>query len=185
LQLSLWGGPGAVVDIASLVRLSRLEHLFLCHFYEFEAAQFPEATDMPALMMVDVWNLRASDARILRSRLRGYFRADVRGPKTDAWIAENLDNPFRDWADRGAIGRRAALTYRRALKSARTAKSREAVLAVVRAFVDGFNAIHARRSIDTGDRELVWEAFGRVLDELPRRTARKRIEMEFERTRQF
>jgi len=87
--------------------------------------------------------------------------------RSDRWLADNIDNPFRDWdADSPAFGRAAMKLWKSALQQARKldgAPSRERASAVVLALVDGLNRLDGRTGgmIDTIRRE---EACGGILD---------------------
>jgi hypothetical protein len=135
--------------------------------YGFRPEDFPGLADCPHLSSVAIHGLRASDAKILRRRLADVDRLELTKARSDRWLADNIDNPFRDWdADSPAFGKAAMKLWKTALQQARKldgAPSRERASAVVLALVDGLNRLDGRHGgmIDTIRRE---EACAAILD---------------------
>jgi hypothetical protein len=176
------------IDLAPLVALRRLADLTcrgalagIDHFdvlrglknlrsftgydiYGFTAEDFPGRADCPHLSAVVIHGLRASDAKILRRRLADVDRLELTKARSDRWLAENIDNPFRDWdADGPAFGKAAMKLWKGALQEAcklHDAPSREQASAVVLTLVDGLNRLDGRHgaTIDTMRREQACDA---------------------------
>jgi hypothetical protein len=89
----------------------------------------------------------------------------LRGAKTDTWLAANLDNPFRDWADDNPRAATAACkAYADALRAIDAATG-TGPHQILRAMVQRFNAIDAKYSIiDTPRREQVAEAYATLAE---------------------
>lgn len=100
-----------------------------------------------------------------------------------AWLAENLNNPFRDWDGRehisAANARKAATLYKKMLASLRTidASSEAASVtalaeAMVRSYTEAFNAMDRRSNIiETIEREEIGEVLYGLLSLIEQQTA--------------
>ncbi|MCE9574371.1 MAG: hypothetical protein K8W52_14585, partial [Deltaproteobacteria bacterium] len=114
----------------------------------------------PALTRVSIDGYRTADAARWKACFAGVADLELRGGKTDEWLAANLDNPFCDWIDRdAAVGKRAAAAWRTARAALGAGVTAAAASRVLKAFVAVFNAIDAKTGIDTIDREEIAEAF--------------------------
>ena len=128
------------------------------------AARPSALTDCPHLSAVANHGLRASDAKVLRRRLADVDRLELTKARSDRWLTDNIDNPFRDWdADGPAFGKAAMKLWKRALQEARKvdgAPSREQASTIVLALVDGLNRLDGRHGvvIDTLRREQACDA---------------------------
>ncbi|TMR22364.1 hypothetical protein ETD86_11735 [Nonomuraea turkmeniaca] len=149
------GFPGAVV-------LPRLHSLELIDAYGVEASTLPES-----LRYLRVNGLRSSRSRAVRQRYQGAdVVVEVRGAKSDRWLAGNIDNPLRDWVDDDKRGGTAACKAYAEAARAIGALSAEDPGAVANArgvllrFVEELNSIDERHEmIDTLRREEAGEAF--------------------------
>jgi hypothetical protein len=154
----MWGGPpGRLTGADALAGLDRLAVVQLAHAYAFDATTLP---DLPALVHLNLYGLRASVAAGLRARYRGSgVRLVLAAAKNDAWLAANLTNPLRDWVhDDARAGAAACKAYATALRAIdRRPADAERILG---AFVDRLNAIDAEHDIiDTLRREQAGDAF--------------------------
>jgi hypothetical protein len=170
LELRWTSPPGRLDDPAALAGLTSLRIVEMFDAYGLDGDSLP---DLPSLRHLAVHGLRGSVARELRSRFR---RSDVelslRGAKTDIWLAANLDNPFRDWADDNArAGAAACKAYASALRAvdrlarptpttAVTPTAPDAAEAVLRELIDRLHALDEKyKIIDTVRREEAGDAF--------------------------
>jgi len=161
-------GALAGIDHIEVLRGSKTLRSFSGYdIYGFSAQDFPGLADCPHLSAVAIHGLRASDAKILRRRLAGVDRLELTKARSDRWLTDNIDNPFRDWdADGPALGKAAMKLWQRALQEARKldgAPSREQASAIVLALVEGLNRLDGRHGgmIDTIRRD---EACDAILD---------------------
>ena len=157
---SLWlawhGAPGTLTDAAALRDLPRLAHLTLTDAYGLDAATLP---DLPGLTSLTIHGLRRTVATAVKARYRRVpAHLSVTGAKNDTWLAANLTNPFRDWADDDSrAGAAACKAYATAVRSIDGTGAAEPVL---RRFVEELNRIDERyQLIDTVRREQAGEAF--------------------------
>jgi hypothetical protein len=161
-------GALAGIDHIDILRgLKNLRSFTGYDIYGFNVEDFPGLGDCPHLSAVVIHGLRASDAKILRRRLADVDRLELTKARGDRWLADNIDNPFRDWdADSPEFGKAAMNLWRSALQEARKldgAPSHEQASAIVLALVDGLNRLDGRHDgmIDTIRRE---EACDAILD---------------------
>jgi hypothetical protein len=160
-RLELHGENVSVPDVERLADLRALEVLSIVGGYRVDAAKLPRARDAwPALAHVNIDGFRKADTDELRRAFEGVPSVTLRGGKTDAWLAANHSNPFRDWVERDAKTARAATA---AFKKARTAigdgADAKATKAALRAFVAVFDALDEKPGLDTVDVEEVAEVF--------------------------
>lgn len=160
-RLYLHGDAVRVPDVEALAALRALRVLELIHCYGLDAARVPVAAQAwPALERAVVDGYRKPDAARWKQVLAGVASVELRGGKTDAWLAANLDNPFRDWVDRSpSVGKRAAAAWRAARTAIGDGVGRREAERALRALVDAFNRIDAKDGLDTVDREEIGEAF--------------------------
>ncbi|MDI6105503.1 hypothetical protein QLQ12_43670 [Actinoplanes sp. NEAU-A12] len=183
LELRWTAPPGRLDDPSLLLHVPSLQ---LVEMFEAYGVDADITSSLPALRHLSIYGLRGSVARELRARLR---RTDVelslRGAKTDSWLAANLDNPFRDWADddtrAGAAACKAYATALRAIdklaaaapaavapaSAADAAAAADAVVsgaeAILRELIDKLHAIDEKYEfIDTIRREEAGDAFAEL-----------------------
>lgn len=157
-QLRVHGDVVEVPDPEHLAALRALRVLELWHAYRLDVEKLPPTHDAwPELERVSVDGFRKADAARWKACFSGVRSFELRGGKTDSYLAANLDNPFRDWADRSpARGRRASAAWRKARVALVDGLPRAEAGVLLRAFVDAFNAFD---DVDTVDREEIGEAF--------------------------
>jgi hypothetical protein len=163
-ELTCHGAPSGIDHIDVLRGSKNLRRFTGNDIYGFSADNFPGQADCPHLSEVEIHGLRASDAKILRRRLADVERLELTEVRSDKWLADNVDNPFRAWdEDSPAFGKAAMKLWQSALQKARQldgAPSREQASAIVLALVDGLNRLDDRHDgmIDTIRREEAFDA---------------------------
>jgi len=163
-DLTCRGALAGIDHIDVLRGLKNLRSFTGYDIYGFSAEDFPGPTDCPHLSAVAIHGLRASDAKILRRRLADVDRLELTKSRSDKWLTDNIDNPFRDWdADSPAFGKAAMKLWKSALQEARKVEgppSRERASSIVLALVDGLNHLDRRHGgvIDTLRREQACDA---------------------------
>ncbi|BCY08711.1 hypothetical protein [Actinoplanes sp. L3-i22] len=165
---SLWlawrDAPGDLRDAAALSGLPHLAHLTLTDAYGLDAGTLP---DLPALTALTIDGLRRTAATAVKARYRRVaVHVSITGAKNDTWLAANLTNPFRDWADDDPrAGAAACKAYAAAVRSIdalpNDAPDRTAAAELIlRNFVSQLNRIDQRYElIDTLRREEAGDAF--------------------------
>ncbi len=153
-----------VSSVDALTKLGSLATLEMYDCYDFDGASMPVPADWPNMRWQSMSGLRKRDAVELKRRAGNDKRLEVRGAKTDAWLAANFNNPFRDWPDyhSGRKAKKAVKAYQVAVKAIdRAAGDADAVL---RQFVAVFNTMDSGEGIDTVDREQIFDAFMGLAD---------------------
>lgn len=119
---------------------------------DLDSANFPSLDSVEHLSLR--W-LRRTDAVALKKKLRGVRHHVILGTRTDEWITENLDNPFRDWGDdNNALGRGAVKAWKTANVSKRGKPEQ-----VLQTFIDDLNRLDARHDLETQHLEQAADAF--------------------------
>lgn len=157
-ELRIWGGPGVVRDATGLAKLDKLRELALYDLYDVDAAAWPD--DWPHLDGAVIFGLRKSEAAKVKASLATVPDVTVRQVRSDAWIEDNLNNPFRDWDTDGAtLAKKARAAWKKAKRAAAKADSEEDAHAVLATLVEALNAIALRYDLDTVRREEAHAAF--------------------------
>jgi hypothetical protein len=158
-DLSIYGSANSVDNIAALNQLKSLRRFAGAEIYAIAAQEFPVDC---ALHEVSIDGLRAADAKLLRQRLKHLPRAVFSKARSEKWLAENLDNPFRDWdADGLAFGKAAIKLWKQAIHATHTldgASTPAQAKTIVLALVAGMNKLSKRYEIDTLRREQACHA---------------------------
>jgi hypothetical protein len=158
LRLTFQRGPGSLVDLPALVGHERLASLWLDGAYGLNAAALP---DLPALRhLVLAGTRRTIAATVTRRYADGPVTLEISHARSTAWLAANIDNPFRDWIDLSRpFAEEACAAYRRAARAV-AAPTPEASERALRGLVADLSAIdEAYELIDTNLREQAWEAY--------------------------
>ncbi|RSM74834.1 hypothetical protein DMB66_00345 [Actinoplanes sp. ATCC 53533] len=162
LTLTFNAPPGIITDLAHLPR--QLRTLKLDDAYGLDPDALPE---LPRLRSLVLHGTRRTTATTLRRRFtHGPVTLSVDGAKSERWLAEHMDNPFRDWVEEStAFGRAACAAYTRAQQAisaiAPEAADRSAAgEQALRDLVADLNTINSEHElIDTILREQAWNAF--------------------------
>ena len=178
-DLTVWGKPGLASNVASIARLDRLRSFTAYELFGYGADDFPAPAQLPALSSLCLTSLPADAAKAIKA---SYKKAAVLGlnlsvtrPRKPEWLAENLDNPFRDWDGRehisAAYAKKAAQAYKKLLATARTldaamdgGAAHAMAQEMVTAYVGVFNQIERRSNIiETVERDEIYVALEQVL----------------------
>ncbi|WP_455816209.1 hypothetical protein [Pseudomonas cerasi] len=185
--LRLWGKPGMVSNMASLSRLSGLQMFTTVDLFGFGPDEFPAPPQLPHLSLLWMNSLPADVASAVK---KAYKNAALSGldlaikqARKPAWLAENLNNPFRDWDGRehisAANAKKAATLYKKMLTSVRgidASSEASSVTALaqtmVRRYTEAFNVMDRRSNIiETIEREEIGEVLYGLLSLIEQQTA--------------
>jgi hypothetical protein len=156
LTITFRTGPGELRNLSAMSTLDKLVNLTLTDAYAVDASLLP---DLPALAYLGLNGVRRSTVAAVKARYRTTpVRLSLSGAKNDTWLAANLDNPFRDWADDDERGGAAACkAYAAAVRA--IDKGEDASSALQR-LVKELNRIDSKYAfIDTLRREEAGDAF--------------------------
>lgn len=132
-ELYLRGDLGTLAAADRLNGLTSLKELSIVDLFGMTKEDRLLPRCAPALEMLCLHGIPAEYANAMRSTWRPEIpngtRVEIRGARKPGWVAENRDNPLRDWDGRGNISK---TNFRKSV--ARYKATRRAVMAV---FADG------------------------------------------------
>lgn len=134
-RLSLSGNLGTLSGAAGLNRLRKLRGLSIADLFGMSASDCLSSTAVPDLEMLSLHSVPAEYATAMRKAWRaeipnGTF-VEISSPRKPGWVAENRDNPLREWDGREHIS---AARYRKAVAQYKV--TRRAVFEVLAASTD-------------------------------------------------
>lgn len=180
-RLSLDGGLGTLVDASSLNGLTRLRSLFVSNLFGMVASDRLLPGSVPGLEMLGLHSIPSEYAVAMKKvwipEVAHGTYVEVTSPRKPQWVAENRDNPLRDWDGRGHISaarfRKAVAQYkatRRAVLEALDDASGHADAARLTAlgseYGEAFNRLDGSRNpfIETEEREDLFRALDSIVD---------------------
>ena len=206
LDLAVWGKPGIASSLASIASLTRLREFSAHELFGYGPDEFPAPAQMPALSRLHLASLPADAAKAIKARYKKAAAPEldlsITRPRKPEWLADNLDNPFRDWDGRGHIAvaqaKKAAQAYKKLLAAARAidaetdgAAAQAIARQMVADYVAVFNQIDRRSSIiETVERDEIYMALEQVLTQVQQRAGAGRFDAAslyevFDRLRDF
>ncbi|WP_328991465.1 hypothetical protein OG394_34845 [Kribbella sp. NBC_01245] len=181
-ELILTGNLGILANAGSLNRLTRLKSLIISDLFGMDGPDCLLPKHVPALENLWLSSVPRDYASATRTAWRGEIvhgvSLEIQAPRKPEWVAENLNNPLRDWDGRERIS---ALRYKKALALYRTTRravqdafanaSGDARLArlteIGRGFSEGFNKLDGRDPfIETVERDELFAALNHLITEV-------------------
>ena len=172
-----------------------LERFSTFDLFGFNAKDIPTQEQMPALSWFWMTSLPEDAAKEVKKLWKGKNGISLRitKPRKPQWLAENLNNPFRNWDGAEHIpssaAKKAAAQYRKThaalLKLAETNADDAQALALqeVKDYTLTFNKM---QFIETEERDEIYMALCDILDEMPESSIQKNDLLEkFEELRDF
>ena len=163
-------------NFSTVREFRELKNLSTYDLFGFGADDIPTPDQMPNLNWFWMTSLPEDASKAAKRLWKGKPSMDLRitKPRKPEWLAENLDNPFRDWDGAEHIpassAKKAANQYRktRALLMKLAAESGEdtqaQALKAVAAYTQTFNQMGF---IETEERDEIYMALRGILDALP------------------
>jgi hypothetical protein len=181
-RLSLSGNLGAFSSSARLNRLPNLKTLFINNLFGMSASDCLLVTAVPTMEMLGLHSVPAEYAAAMKKAWtaeipNGTF-VEITSPRKPSWVAENRNNPLREWDGRAHIS---AVRYRKSVVQYKA--TRRAVLAELavstddtdgsrfvelgRHFGEAFNQLDGTRNpfIETEEREELFKALNAIVDD--------------------
>ncbi|RSN66911.1 hypothetical protein [Actinomadura sp. WAC 06369] len=177
-ELGLRGDLGLLAAAGRLNELASLKELAVFDLFGMTKEDRLKPRCTPELESLHLYSVPAEYANAMRSTWRPEIpngtRVEIRGARRPEWVAENRDNPLRDWDGRGTIGK---TTFTKSV--AQYKATRRAVMAVLaegpaddrparltgvgRGFGEAFNGLDRRTGfIETVEREELFDALDRI-----------------------
>ena len=194
-ELRIWGAPGNLTNFSAVADFHELERFSTFDLFGFNAKDIPTQEQMPALSWFWMTSLPEDAAKEVKKLWKGKNGISLRitKPRKPQWLAENLNNPFRNWDGAEHIplsaAKKAAAQYRKThaalLKLAETNADDAQALALqeVKDYTLTFNKM---QFIETEERDEIYMALCDILDEMPESSIQKNDLLEkFEELRDF
>jgi hypothetical protein len=178
-ELSVSGNFGELTNAASLNRLTSLKRLFIHGLLGMSRADCLHPDRAPALEHLALHSIPYDYAVAMRARWRPQAAdgtlVDITGARTAEWLAENMNNPLREWDGRTHISRshftKATAQYqatRRAIMAAVSADDGEPAASLLtqigREYAEALNRLDARAPfIETDEREELFAALDLII----------------------
>jgi hypothetical protein len=186
IRLELMGNPGIIRNVSCIKHLKELERLAIHDLFGFSSVDFPLPIDLPNLQSLWLESIPAEAGRaIKRSCTNKIQDLSITKLRSYEWLQENMNNPLRHWDGKGSVPKP---QYKKAVslwkdawsKIAEAAKEpntfSESILSIALDYVEGFNKLDLRSHfIETEEREDIYNAFERILDEMKMKVNRDRI----------
>jgi hypothetical protein len=129
-ELRLHGKLGELTNAAALDRLTGLRKLTIIGYFGMTAADHVTVAGTPELEHIHLHTVPRAYAtairRVWRPEAANGTYLSVTGARGPDWVAENKDNPLRDWGTRAGVSKR---TYQRSVAQLR--ETRRQILAAL------------------------------------------------------
>ena len=194
-ELRLWGTPGNLQNFSAVREFRELTSFSTSDLFDFEAVDIPTPEQMPKLHWFWINSLPKTAAKAAKQLWKGRPDVDlcITKPRKPEWLAQNLDNPFRDWDGAEHIPasavQKAVSQYCKTrsqlmkLTAESGEKAQTQALEAVANYTQTFNKMHF---IETEEREEIYMALCGILNALPDDTLQKNALIEeFEQLRDF
>jgi hypothetical protein len=179
VQLQLHGRLGTLHNADHLNNLNALRWLSINDLFGMTAGDVLEPASAPELEMLELYSIPKEYADACRARWRKEIihgtDVTITSARKPDWLAENRDNPLRDWDGdehvRRAVYTRSVAQYKLTRSAVQASLARhidpDELEQIGRDFGLAFNKIDARgRFIETVEREDLFVALGFIANEL-------------------
>ncbi len=118
--LHIRGKFGTLKNVAYLKQLKQLRRLTISGLYGWSGEEFPNADELHENIYFEVYDIPKDAGDIIKKKYKGKGMY-IKQLRTQEWISENRDNPFRDWDGREGIpqskAKKAGTIYKEALRA--------------------------------------------------------------------
>lgn len=158
-ELTVRNVYGPITGCSAIAAAAKLERVSFMRCYDIDVAGFPNHQALPNLTWISFDDIGAADAKVLRTRIDGFWNGHVRHARSRGWLAANTDNPFRTWDKDGAELHDGATTLWKHAQSRLThATSIETRTAIIQDFAVALEQLCREHPLDTLRREQAAEA---------------------------
>ena len=194
-ELRLWGAPGNIQNFSSVKEFKELERFSTYDLFGFGSSDFPTPEDLPNLNWLWLTSFPEEVAKIIKALWKNSLGISLRitKPRKAEWLAQNLDNPFRNWDGSEHIPissvKKAVNQYRKTrselLKITNGTEENPEIkgLEIISNYTNTFNKM---KFIETEERDEIYMALCGILDILPDNVINKKKLLDrFEELRDF
>lgn len=162
-SLMVEGKPGIIKNLENLGKLPFLRNLTISDLFGFSAEDMKILERVPELRSLDLDSIPKEAGMAVRKTWRGKLDyLEIKKLRSDDWLKENLENPFRHWDGSEFIPARAykrtIQQYKKTKKQLEQVKTREEAVAVVKEYGLCFNCLNEKYEefIETDEREDIF-----------------------------
>lgn len=159
-SLSLWGNPGIINNMEALEQLPYLRELIISDLFGFSAEDMKVLERIPELRGLDLYSIPKEAGTTVRKTWKGKLDyLEVKRLRSDDWLRENLENPFRDWDGSEfvptAAYKKTIQQYKKTKKQLEQVSTKEEAVAAAKEYGLSFNRLNRQydQFIETDERE--------------------------------
>ena len=159
-ELGLWGKPGIINNLEALEKLHFLRDLIIQDSFGFSAEDMKVLERISELRSVDLYSVPKEAGMTVRKTWKGKLDyLEVKRLRSDDWLKENLENPFRDWDGSefvpAAAYKKTIQQYKKTKKQLEQAGTREDAVTAAKEYGLSFNRLNRQydQFIETDERE--------------------------------
>ncbi|MBD5134647.1 MAG: hypothetical protein HDT39_01590 [Lachnospiraceae bacterium] len=174
-SLTIAGEPGIIKNLDALGRMCSLRDLTVYDLFGFSADDMKVLEKLPQLRSLDLYSIPKEAGLAARKICKGKLdNLEVQRLRSDDWLKENLDNPFRHWdgSEFVPIGayKKTMQQYKKTRKQLKQVKTREEAVEVVKEYGCCFNLLNKRYDefIETDEREDLFSVLEQLYEEFLR-----------------
>lgn len=163
-DLKIWGNPGVATNLDHMKNFKALDTLWLFDMFGYEVADFPAPDALPMLSSMRLMSIPKDVGDHVKKTFKHIRSLDVAKLRSEKWLAENLNNPFRSWDGRDGISNANAKKAFNIFKTVNSAIEKgvkdDVLLAIFDNYIDVFNLIESKKGgIDTMEREEIYSVY--------------------------
>lgn len=163
-SLKIWGQPGYIVNFNHLSKLKKLNTLQLQDLFGFSQEDLPRKEDLPHLEFLWLTSIPKGVGQFMKKEFKHVLNLRITKLRSEKWLVENLNNPFRNWDGREGISKANAKIAFNAFKKLNTEVEKKIDFNNVKnaflEFIEVFNVMNEKSGcIETIEREEVYEVY--------------------------
>lgn len=162
--LSLTGHPGTLKNLKALGDLAFLRELTIWDLFGYSAEDLQVLGQIPELRSLDLNSIPKEAGLAVRKTWKGKLDyLEVRKLRSEEWLKENLENPFRHWDGSEfvptAAYKKTMQQYKKTKKQLAQIRTKEDALAAAEEYGRFFNGLNRRYNqfIETEEREDIFQ----------------------------
>lgn len=165
-SLLLMSGGGDLQNILELKAFSKVQFIWLSDVFGFD--EFPEKENFPQLKTLMLWSIPKSIGDKIKKEYKDIDSLEIKQLRNEDWLKANLENPLRHWDGREgnpqAKAKKAMKAYTDTYKKlSKKDISNDEQRQILTDFIQIFNQIEAKWSIDTLEREEIYDAYKKLV----------------------
>ncbi|MDE5873430.1 MAG: hypothetical protein K2H07_05900, partial [Lachnospiraceae bacterium] len=171
-KLGLCGKPGIINNLEALEKLHFLRDLTITELFGFSAEDMKVLERISELRNLDLYSVPKEAGMAVRKTWKGKLDyLEVKRLRSEDWLKENLENPFRDWDGSefvpAAAYKKTMQQYKKTKKQLEQADTREDAIAAAKEYGLSFNRLNRQydQFIETDEREDLFFVLEQLYEE--------------------